>query len=431
MGLLQGSWRSVALAIVVVAASGAWVLFSGVDRAPFHGDESGWISSGMYYSDLLLARDFSREKWECRGCKTWGALNGHVGKLLIGASYFTCDTSNPCTFSGYYDFFTSFEENQRRGQVPPEHILRRGRYGAAIAGVICCLLAFAVGYMVGEPKLLAGILCSGLVLATPIFRLFANRAMADAFYNLFLLMQLLAAVAIVKSGDDRNMIRRLGVAGLLTGVNASVKPSGFLLGVPLFLAVAAYRLGVGRGYKQSENGRVFFFSVMAFLTTTLGIIYVLNPTFWPSGMSDVWRLLGFPEVLLAWDRYMALEDVGLGLGEWNGNHFVDIHRSIFVEYSNAGINILFLLGLLLCTRRCLVSMRRGVADVSLVPLAYFLCNYALLICFLRLNWDRYYLPVEISIRVIAAIGIAGLAAIPLERAASARTAGPAITEVSR
>ena len=171
--------------------------------------------------------------------------------------------------------------------------------------------------------------------------------------------------------------------------------------------------------------------MMAFLTTTLGIIYVLNPTFWPSGMSDVWRLLGFPEVLLAWDRYMAFEDVGLGLGEWNGNHFVDIHRSIFVDYSNAGINVLFLLGLLLCTRRCLVSMRRGVADVSFVPLAYFLCNYALLICFLRLNWDRYYLPVEISIRVIAAIGIAGLAAIPLERAASARTAGPAITEVSR
>src|SRR4029453_11877474 len=262
VGLLQGSWRSVALATAVVAASSAWVLFSGIDRAPFHGDESGWISSGMYYSDLLLASDFSREKWECGGCKTWGALNGHVGKLLIGASYFTCDASNPCTFSGYYDFFMSFEENQRRGQVPPEHILRRGRYSAAIAGVICSLLAFAVGYRGGEPKLLVGILWSGLLLATPIFRLFANRAMADAFYNLFLLTQLLAAVAIVKSGDERNMIRRLGVAGMLTGLTASVKPSGFLLGVPLFLAVAAYRLGVGSGYKRPENGRVFILSVM-------------------------------------------------------------------------------------------------------------------------------------------------------------------------
>jgi hypothetical protein len=429
MGLLRGSWRSVALAIVAVAAGGSWVLFSGIDRAPFHGDESGWISSGMYYSDLLLAGDFSRDKWECGGCKTWGALNGHVGKLLIGASYLTCDASHPCVFNGYYDFFKSFEENQQRGQVPPDHVLRRGRYSAAIAGVICCLLAFAIGYTIGEPRLLLGLLCSALVLSTPIFRLFANRAMADTFYNLFLLIQLLAAIAIVNSSDTRNMVRHLAIAGLLTGLTASVKPSGFLVGVPLFVIVAAYRLGVGKGYERSDNGRVFFLSVLTLLMTTLAVVYGLNPTFWPSGRSDLWRLMGFPQVLLAWDRYMAFEDVTLGLGEWNGHHVVDIHRSIFVEYSNAGVNVLFFLGLLLCARRCLISMRRGAVDVHFVPVAYFLSNYALLICFLRLNWDRYYLPVEISMRVIAAIGIAGLA-IPLQRAASARSSGTAITEVS-
>jgi len=429
--VLRGSRRSVALAAAVIAASSAWVLFSGIDRAPFHGDESGWISSGMYYSDLLFAGDFSRGKWECPGCKTWGALNGHVGKLLIGASYLRCDASNPCVFSGYYDFFKSYEDNRQLGQVPPEHVLRRGRYSAAIAGVICCLLAFAIGYTAGEPKLVLGMLCSGLVLSTPLFRLFANRAMADAFYNLFLLTQLLAAMLIVKSGDDRKLVRRFAIAGILTGLTASVKPSGFLLGVPLFVGVAAYRLGVGRGYKRSENGRVFFVSVTTFMIATLVVIYALNPTFWPSGLSDIWRLLGFPQVLFAWDRYMAFEDVGLGLGEWNGYHFVDIHRSIFVEYSDLAIDLLFLLGLLSCTRRWLVSMRRGVADVSFVPVAYFLCNYGLLICFLRLNWDRYYLPVEISMRVIAAIGIAELAVNVLKRIAWAHSSRPAITEVSR
>jgi hypothetical protein len=430
MGVLRGAWPAVTLATVIAAIS-AWVLFSGIDRAPFHGDESGWISSGMYYSDLLLTRDFSRGKWECADCKTWGALNGHVGKLLIGASYLTCDASNPCTFNGYYDFFKSFEENQRRGQVPPEHVLRRGRSSAAIAGVICCLLAFAIAYTAGEPKLVLGMLSSGLVLSTPLFRLFASRAMADAFYNLFLLTQLLAAMVIVKSDDQRRLVRRFAIAGILTGLTASVKPSGFLLGVPFFVGVAAYRLGVGDGYKRNENGRVFFFSVTTFLITTLVVIYALNPTFWPSGPSDIWRLLGFPQVLLTWDKYMAFEDVGLGLGEWNGYHVVDIHRSIFVEYSSLVIDLLFLLGLLSCTRRWLVSMRRGVADVSFVPVAYFLCNYGLLLCFLRLNWDRYYLPVEISMRVIAAIGIAELAVNVLKQVGWARRSRPAITEVSR
>jgi hypothetical protein len=404
----------VALAIGVVTAISSWVLFNGVDSAPFWGDESGWISSGFYYSRLLSERDFSRTKWDCDGCKTWGALNGHLGKLLIAASYFNCKPENPCTFNGYYDFFASFEENQKQGHVPPENVLRRGRYSAATAGVICCLLAFAIGYTVGKPKLLLGMLCSGLVLSTQIFRLHANRAMADASYNLFLLAQCLVAVVIVKSGDVHNIVKRLAIAGGLVGLTASVKPSGFLLGFPLFLVVAAYRLGVGGGYKQPENGRAFMVGVMTFLMSSVATVYLLNPTFWPSGLSDSWRLLGFPETMLAWDRYMRFQDAGLGLGQWKGNHFVDMHRSIFVDYSNWGVNIFFLVGLLLCSRRCITSMRRGMADLSFVPLVYFLFNYALLICFLRLNWDRYYVPVELSMRILAAIGITGVAAAALQ-----------------
>ena len=137
----------VAVAVAAVALVSSWVLFNGIANASFYGDESGWISSGMYYSHLLSNRDFTRAKWDCNDCKTWGALNAPLGKLLIGAAYWGCDTPNPCTFNAYYDFFQSFEENQRLGNVPPEYILRRGRYSAATAGVICCLLAFAVGYM--------------------------------------------------------------------------------------------------------------------------------------------------------------------------------------------------------------------------------------------------------------------------------------------
>jgi hypothetical protein len=406
----------ISLVVAAVVICSSWVLFKGIDRVSFYSDESGWISSGMYYAGLLVDRDFSRAKWECSNCRSWGALNAHLGKLLIGVSYFNCGASTPCTFSGYYDFFRSFEENQRLGQVPPAHVLRRGRYSAAIAGVIGCLLAFAIGYTVGEPKLLLGAVCAGLVLSAEIFRLFANRATTDAFYNVFLLAQLLTAMAIVKSSDERNMVRHLAVAGLVVGLTASVKPSGFVLGFPLFLVVAAYRLGVGGGYTRPENGRVFFSAVLTFVMSSAAVIYGLNPTFWPSGLSDIWRILGFPEMLLAWDRYMAYQDVALGLGQWNGNHFVDIHRSILVQHSNWVVNILFFVGLLFCARRCFVSMRRGIADVSFAPVVYFLFNYALLICFLRLNWDRYYLPLEISMRIIAAIGIVGLGAVMLRGA---------------
>jgi hypothetical protein len=409
---------SLVIAAVVIGSS--WVLFKGIDRVSFYSDESGWISSGMYYSGLLADRDFSRAKWDCSNCRSWGALNGHLGKLLVGASYFNCGVSPACTFSGYYDYFRSFEENQRLGKVPPAHLLRRGRYSAAIAGVICCLLVFAIGYTVGEPKLLLGTLCAGLVLSAEIFRLYANHVTTDAFYNLFLLIQLLAAMAVVKWSDERSMVRLLALAGLIVGLTASVKPSGFVLGFPLFLTVAAYRLGIGGGYKLPEHGRLFFSAVLTFVMSSAAVIYALNPTFWPSGLSDIWRLLGFPEMLLAWDRYMAYQDVTLGLGQWSGNHFVDMHRSILVRHSNTAVNILFFVGLLFCARRCFVSMRRGIADVSFALVVFFLCNYALLVGFLRLNWDRYYLPLEISMRVIAAIGIVGLGTVMLRGAGLTR-----------
>jgi hypothetical protein len=404
------------LVIALVAAGSSWVLFDGVEHAPFHGDESGWISSGIYYSRLLSHGDFSREKWDCSDCKTWGALNAHLGKLLIGAPYFGCDAAKPCTFNGYYDFSMSFEDNQRSGRVPPMDVLRRARYASATAGVVCCLLVFAVGYTTGKPHLPQGLLCAALVLSTQIFHLAANQAMTDAFYNLFLLTQLFAATAIVKSGNESNMVRRLGVSGVLTGLTASVKPSGFVLGFPLFLVVAAYRLGVGGGYKRPENGRSFFFGAMTFSIVAIAVVYLLNPTFWPSGFSDLWRLMGFPEVLLAWDRYMVFQDATLGLGAWSGNRLLDMHRSIFIEYSNALVNLFFFVGLVVCTKRCLIAMRQGMTDASFVLIAYFFCNYALLVCALRLNWSRYYLPIELSMRVIAAIGMAALGTLAVHGA---------------
>jgi hypothetical protein len=160
---------------------------------------------------------------------------------------------------------------------------------------------------------------------------------------------------------------------------------------------------------------------MTFSIVAIAVVYLLNPTFWPSGFSDLWRLMGFPEVLLAWDRYMVFQDATLGLGAWSGNRLLDLHRSIFIEYSNVLVNLFFFVGLVVCTKRCLIAMRQGMTDASFVLIAYFFCNYALLVCVLRLNWGRYYLPIELSMRVIAAMGIAALPALASQTATLIRT----------
>jgi hypothetical protein len=72
------------LLIASVLVASAAVLFRSAQRVSFHGDESGWIASGLYYSDLVLSRDFTWEKWRCRDCHAWGSLNPQLGKLMIG-----------------------------------------------------------------------------------------------------------------------------------------------------------------------------------------------------------------------------------------------------------------------------------------------------------------------------------------------------------
>ena len=69
--------------LLAVALLATIVLYRQAPLTPFDGDETGWISSGVYYTDLLLARDFAWEKWQCRACGPWGGLNMPLGKWLV------------------------------------------------------------------------------------------------------------------------------------------------------------------------------------------------------------------------------------------------------------------------------------------------------------------------------------------------------------
>jgi hypothetical protein len=395
------SWRVVAVAVIVAIVSG-WVLTRGARSATFHGDESGWISSGIYYWKLLDRGDFGRERWDCPECRSWGTLNPPLGKLSIGLPYLSCLGNEACEFNRYYDFTVSRAENERRGTIPSRPVLLKGRYSAAAAGVLACLAVFALAYVAGGRSVLAGVLAAALILASDLFRVSASRAMTDAAYNFLLLTEVLAAAAIIGSRNITDLTRLAAVAGVCVGLASSVKVSGYVIGLPLVLFAFAYRFGSGRDLvERNQHGLircVAIFGIVAF-----SILVALNPTFWPTGPADAWRLVGPIATLSAWDRYMASQ-AELGLGEWTASRFVDIHSSIFVEHASLAMDVLFVVGAIVLVRRALSSLRSRIPDPGAIALAYFLINYFVLVLFLRLNWDRYYLPIHIAMAVIAGVG---------------------------
>ena len=199
----------------MLAVGSALLLFHEIDDTPFMGDESGWISAGIYYTNLLVEGDFSRDKWDCSpACEAFGALNPHVGKWLLGLMYLPCLGDEQCAFNRYYVWEATLEDNERRGNVPAESILVRGRLSAATAGVLSVLIIFLIGYQTSRFKILTGLFAAGLVVSNVLFVVSTTRAMTDAHYNFFLLASCLSCIAILKLRDQKSLPK----LALLSGV---------------------------------------------------------------------------------------------------------------------------------------------------------------------------------------------------------------------
>ncbi len=85
--IVDHKWVRIICLLGLVSLLSGYVLLGKMKTTPFHGDESGWISAGYYYTDLLLNHDFDWAKWRCAQCGDWGSsLTMPLGKWMIGVS---------------------------------------------------------------------------------------------------------------------------------------------------------------------------------------------------------------------------------------------------------------------------------------------------------------------------------------------------------
>ena len=173
--------------LVILFAVGIWTLSYGVlsqhfKKTYFEGDESWWISVGYYYTNLLLHGDFDVQKWDCLECNSFGWLNPHLGKLLIGLPLVWYNGQN---IFWAYDFSISYKENEKQGRVPPQHILTIARAAATFWGAGCCMLVFVIGYFAFN--IWVGLVAVCLLLFNYVFVGTVTSAMTDPHYNFFLL----------------------------------------------------------------------------------------------------------------------------------------------------------------------------------------------------------------------------------------------------
>ena len=340
------SVRFAIVATLVCIAAGA-TIFTRIDETPFHGDESGWISSAYHYTDLLLTLDTTSSKWECQECVTWGSLNLHLGQWLIGLPLVMDPDIRGRRFSRYYDFDLPFEDNVAQGRVPPRDILSMGRRAVAVVGVLCCLIVFAIGYVAyGLP---VGVLAASLLLTNQLFITHATMAMTDVHYSFLLLSLCLAVMLLTRSRSASSTWRaiRVGaIAGVLVGLASSVKVTAIVIGGFMFV-VATYAFA---------GQRARLLAVVTFCASALIVIYGLNPFFWidskdlrPQPLIQELNLLAhdvrtsslqidsarfpqlaslgkFPSIFVRWDRLMNNQVGAHPEWGWQGNRLGILHE---------------------------------------------------------------------------------------------------------
>lgn len=419
---------------ILLCCSGLLMLWPRVTTSPFQGDESGWISSGRYYTRLVLHGDLDRARWDCDGCGPWGGLNPHLGKVLVGAPLaLTAILPRVSVFSAYYDFDASHEENVTRRLVPPDDVLTRARWGSVVFGLVCLLVVFSVGRRAFGPW--AGLAGAFLLLGNRTFLLHATTAMTDAHYNAFLLCTCLSAIVVLKARSRNALALSVVLLGFLAGLAGSVKITGLPLGVLLFAAVLAYR-----SVLLQEPWRRAVALVALMLSSGLVTVYALNPCFWPSAaafdlsaaareassmdfdtavtqieraddadenpaFANLTRPLRFPFQFLRWKHYMERQRDLFSAG-WGTSRQRAIHQQLPLLTSRPYVGwILLGFGVFVGARQIAAGRRTREPAHAFVLLAWFAINYLFILAFLELNWERYYLPAMVAQAPLVGAGI--------------------------
>ena len=419
-------------AVLVCVVSGV-VLFSRIERTKFHGDESGWISSGGHYADLLLRGEVDRDKWACSQCGNWGSLNMHLGKWLIGIPQMLDTQARGRGFFNFYRFDTTLEENIREGRVPPRGILLRARSVSVAFGVLCCILVFAIGYF--SFNTCVGLLASVLLMTNRLFVESATRAMTDVYYNFFLLSLCLAVILLSKNGLQGHVRKAALLCGIIAGLACSIKITGLVIGGCFFAAVVIREHVVHPSTKREVTRTLSVFGL-----GSLVVIYGLNPYFWPSPpaivgteiireleglseaaitgnlhtyadtnshpqLSNLGSVLNFPRLFRRWEQTMA-EQTRQESASWHGNRFLSFHKTLLFTYGSFPGDWIFLgIGALCYFRESPWRRESASREIWLITCLYFVVNYVFILLFMKLNWDRYYLPTVIADRLLVAGGL--------------------------
>jgi hypothetical protein len=427
---------------------GLWLLllalyvFAGRDAVPFHGDESSHLYLTRDYHRLVVERDLDAVLYrdpppdpDAAIAQDLRLANGTVTKYVTGLAWdlagLTVDDIN-----GPWAWLAtpaSWQVNSAQGHMPGDGLLRIGRTVSTLFTIASVSVVFALAWQVaGRP----GAWAASLIYATtPAVLLNGRRAMLEGALLFTTGLVVLVALLIVRARAHIGWYAALGVC---SGLAVASKHTGALTVLVVFAGLAldpVLRGGLAREETVQQRElratvtRHWLYLIMAGLVA-LGVFLALTPAWWSQPLhmpgividdrrdlldaqADLFGRYEGPSVRTAglldqaffaeaqfyevpvWEQFIGDEIADYRAGWLDGRGGDDVWGVLLVA--------LFAVGVVRLGERWHAGQARLV-------LLWIGLAAALLLVLTPMAWQRYYLPLQAPVAVIAGAGVRRLGA---------------------
>jgi hypothetical protein len=397
---------------------------SNLESQRFHGDENLWLHSTKYFKLFFIDRDFGNRQW-----KEWLAFDQPpVGKYILGFALLLAGYGGrmeELANMNLWDFSRNYKWNVSQGRIPPKEMLLVGRYAMAIMGSLACMLLYCIGKMIFNIRV--GIMAALLLAFNPLMLLCSQRAMTDAPLIFFLTANTLFIMFFYNVFLKEKMRKAFFLAGLI-GLNIALstgtKLNGGLAAI-VFAAFCIYLIIIKvwqyrsskdvlpntfATLKKDHQVKMILMSLLISIFISISVFIGLNPYLYH-------RPLKGPFVML-FHRMEVVKGQQKGIGPAITSigqkvHFVIQKTLIPGNYATLSSIfkipidlILFLIGLFILTYKegkHLLKDRRPTCHSIIIIWA--ILTFVLIMAWIPLDWNRYYLPVVPCVAMVTGYGI--------------------------
>jgi hypothetical protein len=407
------------LAVLVFGVS-LWQNLSAVSESQFHPDESRWLNRAFYLEAFLHpTSDVWEDRYLTRGQPPMGSYITGLGLLLQGRDL---TTNGPWDF--HYGNEATLTWNAVKGNVPDPADLMAARRTSAAIGALTCLVLFLI--VTSLSNWIGGAIAALAFAFNPLQIYLASLGVSDAAFTFFVALATLAIVVLA----TKPSWKRTAALGVILGLGASTKLSPVFvaaaLAIPGLLILADGMLRrfplLGRAWTRWSRvdwgaNRRLGWMLVALPAIAFATFIASYPYLWPDPVGRTQLLLDFRQHEMEnqariWpssaidSRVEALERTWQNLENRysaSGRAIELLGRGINRDWSGKGFDVpLSLAGLAILA---LLVIRRGFPSRHFLALALIGAQSAAILGNLRVDFNRYYLPLAF----VCAIGIGILA----------------------